>query len=275
MTKKKGMVKMSKLPDENHIRISVAMAVYNAEKYIRKMLDSIVPQLRSCDELVISYNESSDATWDIILSYSKKYPNVYVVTCEKTGIIPNFENAIRHCRGRYILLADQDDVWTDAKVECMYKAFKYSKKAVVLHDCLYVTSSLRPMNRRLSDRGLRAGSFYNLVKNSYQGSCMGFRRSVIPAILPIPEGIAMHDQWIGIIGNIVGGTYIMKERLMLYRQHEGNSSSDRLPILRKLRYMFIMAMELQKRMRKILFVRSYIMAGKGKNANFCRVVRQS
>ena len=254
---------ISKKNETPRVRISVAMAVYNAGKYIKDMLDSIVPQLKRYDELVISYNESSDATWDIIQSYSRKYPNVYVVKCDKKGIMPNFENAIRHCSGRYILLADQDDVWTDAKIECMYRAFRKSKKAVVLHDCLYTDKDLHPMNIRLSDRGLRAGSFYNLAKNSYQGSCMGFRRSVIPAVLPIPEGIAMHDQWIGIIGNIIGGTYIMKERLMLYRQHEGNNSSDRLPIMLKLKYMFIMAMELQKRMPLIRYIKSHLNEKKG------------
>ena len=238
------------------VRISVAMAVYIAEKYIKEMLDSVVKQLGKYDELVISYNKSSDSTWDIITDYSRKYKNVHVVKCRKKGIMPNFENAIRHCRGKYILLADQDDIWTNDKIETMYKAFRSSKKAVVLHDCLYVDRFGHPMSIWLSDRGLRAGTLYNLAKNSYQGSCMGFRRSIIPAILPIPKGIAMHDQWIGIIGNIIGGTYILKKGLMLYRQHGDNNSSDRLPIMLKLRFMMKMAAELIGRMRVISFVRN-------------------
>ena len=42
------------------MNISVAMAVYNGEKFIKKQIDSILIQLKENDELIISYNESSD-----------------------------------------------------------------------------------------------------------------------------------------------------------------------------------------------------------------------
>ena len=47
-------------------KISVAMAVYNGSKYIRQQIDSILPQLREGDELIISYDESQDDTLEIM-----------------------------------------------------------------------------------------------------------------------------------------------------------------------------------------------------------------
>lgn len=47
--------------------ISVCMATYNGEKYLREQLDSILKQIKSSDELIISDDGSTDST-RIILS---------------------------------------------------------------------------------------------------------------------------------------------------------------------------------------------------------------
>ena len=42
--------------------ISVCMATYNGEKYIREQIDSILAQLDDKDELIVSDDGSADAT---------------------------------------------------------------------------------------------------------------------------------------------------------------------------------------------------------------------
>ena len=44
------------------IRISVAVATYNGEKYIREQMDSILKNLKPCDEVVVSDDGSTDST---------------------------------------------------------------------------------------------------------------------------------------------------------------------------------------------------------------------
>lgn len=51
-------------------RISVAMAVYNGEAYLKEQLDSILQQLQKNDELVISDDGSTDCTLDIVRAYA-------------------------------------------------------------------------------------------------------------------------------------------------------------------------------------------------------------
>ena len=46
--------------------ISVCMATYNGQKYIKEQIDSILPQLSENDELVISDDHSTDGTTEII-----------------------------------------------------------------------------------------------------------------------------------------------------------------------------------------------------------------
>ena len=52
--------------------VSVCMATYNGEKYIREQIDSILPQLSDSDELVISDDGSSDNTIDIVQGYNDR-----------------------------------------------------------------------------------------------------------------------------------------------------------------------------------------------------------
>jgi len=56
------------------IKLSIAIPTYNGETTIRVTLDSIVPQLEDCVEIVISDNASSDETAEIVREYRAKYP---------------------------------------------------------------------------------------------------------------------------------------------------------------------------------------------------------
>jgi glycosyltransferase involved in cell wall biosynthesis len=85
---------------------------------------------------------STDDSRDIILSYSKTYPNIIITECNEQGILANFENAVNHCNGDYIFLADQDDVWNANKIQRILQEFKDTKADLVLHDCTYVDENL-------------------------------------------------------------------------------------------------------------------------------------
>jgi glycosyltransferase involved in cell wall biosynthesis len=53
-------------------KISVCMATYNGSRFIRKQIDSILSQLSDNDELIISDDDSTDDTQQIIHSIGDK-----------------------------------------------------------------------------------------------------------------------------------------------------------------------------------------------------------
>ena len=57
--------------------ISVCMATYNGEKYLKEQLDSIFKQIKSSDELIISDDGSTDLTCSIIKEYQKEYKYLF------------------------------------------------------------------------------------------------------------------------------------------------------------------------------------------------------
>lgn len=204
-------------------RVSVAMAVYNSEKYIVEQIESIQQQLLECDELVISYNYSVDNTKAIIDEFALKDPRIKVVMCSNKGLIYNFESAIRETQGEYIFLADHDDVWLPNKIEKVLAIFQEKNVDLIVHSKYVTDSELSIL--KVEDLSKCSTSFFdNLRHNNYSGACMAFKSWLKPYILPIPKQKIYHDMWIGILAGIYGKTCFIPDILIYYRRHDSNLS---------------------------------------------------
>lgn len=217
----KGNVYMS----TNDIRISVVIATYNGELYIEQQLDSIIKQLGNNDEIIVSDDGSTDDTREIVSKYVNKDLRVRLVSGAGKGVKKNFENGIKYASGMYIFLSDQDDVWMENKIEKVMSTFYEYGATCVLHDAVIVDKNLNLMQKSFFEyRNTKLGIVNNIIKNSYIGCCMAFSRNLVGYILPIPNKIEMHDQWIGIISEYYGKNIILDEKLISYRRHDKNVS---------------------------------------------------
>lgn len=204
---------------------SVCMATYNGAEFIKRQLDSIVKQLDKEDEVIIIDDGSTDATIQIIKeNYSANQVNV-VKNTTNLGSIKSFEKAIAAAKGEYIFLADQDDIWFDNKVSVMMKAFQQGADLVV-HDAVVVDGELNEMDsswNHYNHNTLTTSILKNTLKNAYTGCMMAIKKERINAILPFPDKIEMHDQWIAHVA--MKNDYqicILTEPLMYYVRHGGN-----------------------------------------------------
>ena len=219
------------------MKISVAMAYYNGGTYIEEQMDSILSQLGEKDEVIVSVDGASDGS--------------------KPLLVRNFENAIRHCNGDIIYLSDQDDIWKPDKVEKVNYAFSNPEVKAVLHDAEIVDENgvATGAASLFSIRGSRAGILKNLLKNSYVGCCMAFRKELIPIICPIPNEMYMHDYWIGTAAEYMGKVCFLDKPLIGYRRHSSNVTqmthgSIRFMIKKRIDIIRCLGL-LKKRVRKV------------------------
>jgi len=217
-------------------KISVAMATYNGEKYIEQQIKSILDQTMQIDELVISDDGSIDKTISLIESIKDK--RIKIIKGPQNGVKKNFQNAIENTTGDIIFLADQDDVWEKDKVEEILKVFEKDENiTLVVHNAKIVDENLNQISpyTTFKWRNSKNGIVKNIIKNSYVGCCMAFKRKIIKYILPIPNNIEMHDQWIGIINEKkLGKSIFITDTLIKYRRHGKNESSMRHHSLSKM-----------------------------------------
>jgi glycosyltransferase involved in cell wall biosynthesis len=203
--------------------ISVCMATYNGERYIKDQLLSILSQLGKDDEIIISDDLSTDSTIKIIKGL--KDNRIILLRNRKfRSPIFNFENSLRHSKGDIIFLSDQDDLWRKNKVKLVMKYMnKYdlilTDADIINNDGVIIGQSFFKKNRS------KVGLVKNIIKNSYLGCSMAFNRNILDIALPFPKDIPMHDWWIGLIGELYGNTYHIEKKLISYRRHNKNASS--------------------------------------------------
>lgn len=205
--------------------ISVCIATYNGERFIREQIDSILRQLSSDDEIIVSDDGSTDNTISIINSIDDKRIRV-IEGPRKQSPTSNFECALKASKGDFIFMSDQDDVWKPNKVNiCMEWLQRYD---CVVSDAEVTDSSLNPLYPSLyAIMQVRQGRIYNTIwKNGYTGCCMAFRRNVLEASLPFPKDIPMHDIWIGNVAAYKYNVKFIPDTLIYFRRHEDTISCN-------------------------------------------------
>ena len=200
-----------------HKMVSVAMATYNGEKWISQQLESILKQLGKDDEVVIADDNSSDSTVKLIEEFNDSRIKLSVYN-DNVGASKNFEKALRKTAGEYIFLADQDDIWLDNKVAYMLEALK--ENSLVMHDATVINRGGKTIyDSYFAARTVKHGVVNNIIKNSYTGAFMAFRREVLKDIFPIPNGL-FYDHWIALVCEMKKNTLFVDKKLSLWRRHE-------------------------------------------------------
>ena len=101
-------------------KISVIIPVYNAEKYIRETLDSIIKQSYKNLEIILIDNGSKDRSPDIIQKYEAKYPEIHMIEGSGKGPGASRNRGLKLAKGDYIVFADADDYLPDKEIFCKY-----------------------------------------------------------------------------------------------------------------------------------------------------------
>lgn len=216
--------------------VSVVMTTYNGELYIEKQISSILKNLRKEDEFIISDDGSTDKTLQIIKEKQKNDKRIRLIKGPQKGPKQNFESAIKCASKDIIVLSDQDDIWEDNKIEKIIETFEMdSKIMLVTHNAKLIDSKDKEIKEPLFvSRNSRPGILKNIYKNAYYGCCMAFRKELKQYIFPFPKLIYMHDQWIGLIGEVVGKSVFIEENLIYYRRHDNNVTRKKNNLIVKL-----------------------------------------
>lgn len=228
------------------MNVSVCMATHNGERFLRQQIDSILPQLRSHDELVISDDHSTDGLPLILALYHD--PRIRVLPPKYFGDpTRNFEYAMTHSLKELIFLADQDDVWHPEKISIMRE--KLGEVDLAICDCRLTDQQLNTISPSFfKTNRSRPGLLKNLFKSSYMGCCMAFRCEVLEKALPFPDSILSHDQWIGLVAERHFRIAFIQQILVDHRRHLTNYSStgaqSRNSLKKKLKIRFHLAKKL-------------------------------
>lgn len=220
------------------MNISVAMATYNGEKYIKEQIESILEDLERDDEIVISDDGSDDDSISIIYSIMNVDNRVHFVKGPGKGVVKNFENALKNCQNDIICFSDQDDIWLRGKREKIVSCFADEKVELITHNGQFVDEKGEPLENAPWVK-MRHGVFRNLIKSCYFGCCMSFRRKCLDFLLPFPTNLNAYDQYIGAKFEKRKTSFFIEDVFIKHRIH-GNNCTRHLSLFEKIRFRIVL-----------------------------------
>ena len=106
-------------------KISVIIPVFNAEKYLKSSIDSILNQTEKDIEIIVINDGSTDNSLEILNNLQKLDSRIKVISRENRGVIESLNEAIKNSSGKYIARMDADDISFKDRLE---KQFNYMEK---------------------------------------------------------------------------------------------------------------------------------------------------
>lgn len=221
--------------------ISVLLATYNGEKFLREQLESLLQQTYQDFTVYISDDNSSDSTMLIIKEYKKKYTSKFQIL-EHHSVFRsakvNFLFLLKNVQSDLYLFCDQDDVWTNNHVEILVNEYvnlkrEEKKLPILIHtDLTVVDEKLNVISNsffKYSNLPKNPSKNYFFLMNNVTG-CVSMINNPLKEFVfrdynllnQNIDKILMHDHFFAIIAENFGKRIFIDEKINLYRQHSSN-----------------------------------------------------
>lgn len=165
------------------IKISVIIPVYNADRYLKECLDSVLSQSLKEIEVICVDDCSVDDSYDILTNYADKDERVIVLRNDSNMHAGACRNrGIDAARGEYLRFLDADDYLLDGVLEAEYNIAEknnldFIKTKSIEIDAVTSVENTAPSNYNLA---CFPAEFFNVVIN-FRETPTAFRKvSVVP-----------------------------------------------------------------------------------------------
>ena len=163
-------------------RVSVAMPVYNSEKYVAKAVASILAQTFEDFEFLIVDDGSTDASRAILQEYAARDRRIKLTSRPNTGYLVALNEMLRRARGEYIARMDADDVALPERFERQIQYLDDHPECVLLGSRVIIIDPdgdpLREMGDALTHEEIDNALMNAMGQLVYHPSVM-FRRQVV------------------------------------------------------------------------------------------------
>ncbi len=153
--------------------ISVIIIVYNAEKYLRECIESVISQQGVNIEIIIVDDGSTDSSLSICEQYSKKDSRIKLIH-KKNGGASSARNAgLDEASGEYIYFVDSDDVVAEGALQTLYEKIEESKADFVMGNYQRIDEQSNPGEISRFPEYARDGivteeQFYNITELTHE-----------------------------------------------------------------------------------------------------------
>ena len=215
-------------------KLSVFLAAYNHEPYIRAALESVFAQQVAFSMEVVAHDDvSTDGTRGILDEFAARYPERMRLTYREHdvvhGNVKNILSGFEMCQGDYIATLDGDDVWTD-KTKLQRQADLLDTHPaywMCFHNCRveYESAGHRPWELIDVPLGDTVTTDDFLQTSLVQTSTTMMRRALVDELRKWPQ--LLNDWFVGLVAARLGPVGYIDRTMSIYRQRASGEWSSR------------------------------------------------
>lgn len=234
-------------------KISVAVAIYNGEKFILEQMESIRRQTVKIDEVIFVDDCSSDRSIEIAKKYieNNHLENSWKIYCNEynLGYAKNFRKATLLTSGDFIFFCDQDDIWYENRIEKMIQIMKNNPDILLLsskYDAIYEEGAKNLNHGRKLDIKQSEIIKVDIVKRGLflqaEGCTMCFRRKLLEIGKDIWYPGWAHDDFVWKLSVVLDKALFWNMPTLRRRFHKNNVTNNFLKSRKKREQYFIDSM---------------------------------
>lgn len=199
--------------------ISVVLAVWNEERFIKSTVLSILRQEGVEFEVIVVDDNSTDSTPIILGDLAKTYDSIKVYKNPNDGKVSAFNYGVSLSQGQYICLFAGDDIMPAGSLVERYNVVKernFNLPVVGL-------SKIRTLSEQAKLNGIIKPTAN--MQGSYSGQSPLMSRGLINLVFPVPETLPNEDTWLEIIFQHYSIIEVIHSNVVCcdWRIHDGNS----------------------------------------------------
>jgi glycosyltransferase involved in cell wall biosynthesis len=214
--------------------VSVIMPVYNAEKYLRAAIDSILQQTFTNFEFIIVNDCSTDGSEAIISSYTDDRIKL-VKQQQNKGVVAAMNKGLEVAVAPFIAVMHADDISLPNRLELEYKyIYKNSNCAVLAGATVFIDEEGNPTGEiwKLDQQTKTAGEIRKTMvrENCITHSSVMMRVEIMKKYgyqsSPDHQGFAVEDYplWLNVLSDDYE-IHKLEEEVLLYRTHTNSATA--------------------------------------------------
>lgn len=209
-------------------KVSILVATYNAERFIRETIDSCLKQSYKNVEIIVVDDCSSDGTVEILKSYGDKIN--LTINQTNQGIVKNFNNMTLGLKSDYFIFLGHDDILPKSHIEIMINEFSDDTVSIYCNS-VAINENNEEIKLLLNDdlqiKKIKKPLFHLAIDNFINSCGMIHRTEIFKKIGGWDEKYKNYGEWLFYIkvlryGNI---KYSTKSKSK-YRRHDTNITNS-------------------------------------------------
>ena len=210
--------------------VSIIMPAYNAEKYIKEAIQSVICQTCPDWELLVIDDCSEDQTEQLVKEYVAQYSNIHYYKNERNlGVAETRNFGVSVAAGEWIAYLDSDDCWHPEKLQRQLETAAKTKAQLLFTGSAFMDENSKPLDSYLP--APERISYRELLKQNVVSCSSVLLLRELAQAYPMQHASRLHEDfvvWLRILRDKKICAYGVDEPLLIYRVHSNSKSGNKL-----------------------------------------------